>query len=60
MLHAHDVGSAWQNLPKAYRGHGFLWFAGVGYGARFVLIAPSLRFPVATAATEPTPQQLPK
>ena len=66
--HRH-VGGAWPNPPIADSGYGFLWFTGRykhvpvawawGYGAQFALVAPSLRLAVATAATEPPPQQLP-
>lgn len=64
-----QVGGAWPNPPIADAGYGYLWFTGRykevpvawawGYGAQFALAAPSLRLAVATAATEPPPQQLP-
>ncbi|WP_298934386.1 serine hydrolase [uncultured Ramlibacter sp.] len=64
-----QVGRAWPNPPITDAGYGFLWFTGRykdvpvawawGYGAQFALAAPSLRLAVATAATEPPPQQLP-
>lgn len=63
------VGGAWPNPPIADSGYGYLWFTGSyrgipvawawGYGAQFALLAPSLRLAVATAATEPPPQELP-
>ena len=62
------VGGAWPNPPIADSGYGYLWFTGTyksmpvawawGYGAQFALLAPSIRVAVATAATEPLPQQL--
>ena len=64
-----QVGGAWPNPPFADSGYGRLWFTGHhrgipvawawGYGAQFALLAPSLRLAVATAATEPSPAQLP-
>lgn len=64
-----QVGGAWPNPPIADSAYGQLWFTGRwrgqpvawawGYGAQFALLAPTLRVAIATAASEPPPQQLP-
>jgi len=62
------VSGVWPNPPIVDTGYGYLWFAGVlkgkpvawawGYGGQFALFVPSLKLAVATAATDPRPQDL--
>ncbi|MGJ7529312.1 serine hydrolase domain-containing protein [Variovorax sp. GB1P17] len=58
----------WRNPPVTDTGYGYLWFTGTlagrpvawawGYGGQFSLLVPSLRLAVATAATNPPPQDV--
>lgn len=62
------VGGVWRNPPIVDTGYGYLWFTGMvrgkpvawawGYGGQFALFVPSLKLAVATAATDPRPQDL--
>lgn len=62
------VAVAWRNPPIVNAGYGYLWFTGTlrgkpvawawGYGGQFALFMPSLKIAIATAATDPRPQDL--
>ncbi len=62
------VAVAWRNPPIVDAGYGYLWFTGTlrgkpvvwawGYGGQFALFVPSLKLAIATAATDPRPQDL--
>ncbi|MGK6310185.1 serine hydrolase domain-containing protein [Variovorax sp. DT-64] len=63
----HTPGS-WRIQRIGQSGYGYLWFTGQirgkpvawswGYGGQFTLVAPSLGIAVATAASDPRPQDL--
>ncbi|MET3394504.1 CubicO group peptidase (beta-lactamase class C family) [Variovorax sp. 1140] len=62
------TSSVWRNPPIVNSGYGYLWFTGTlggksvawawGYGGQFALFVPSLKLAIATAATDPRPQDL--